>query len=149
VWTSRKFCDSCAKRFRQSRILYPLIAAVALIAIGLFGGRATRPAAPPLIVEREQLAPVSAPLMLASKTGAQQGAANPSSSSLASKSEPTYGADGTPAERPTDPNEIVSICGARTQKGTPCQRRVRGTGRCWQHKGLPAMLPASKLIIQQ
>jgi hypothetical protein len=25
---------------------------------------------------------------------------------------------------------------------------VRGTGRCWQHRGMPAMLPPSKLVIQ-
>src|ERR1043166_8751637 len=35
----------------------------------------------------------------------------------------------------------VYICGARTKKGTPCSRRVHGPVRCWQHKGLPAMLP--------
>jgi hypothetical protein len=62
---------------------------------------------------------------------------------------PVYGADGTEAERPTDPAEVVSICGARTKKGTPCSRRVRGTGRCWQHRGKPAMLPASKLIVRE
>lgn len=28
----------------------------------------------------------------------------------------------------------VGTCGARTQKGTPCKRRVKGGGRCWQHK---------------
>jgi hypothetical protein len=60
-----------------------------------------------------------------------------------------YGADGTEAERPTDPDEIVSICGARTQRGTPCSRRVRGTGRCWQHRGRGAMLPAAKLIVRE
>lgn len=28
-----------------------------------------------------------------------------------------------------------SMCGARTKKGTSCQRRVSGGGRCWQHGG--------------
>jgi hypothetical protein len=60
---------------------------------------------------------------------------------------PSYGADGTASERPTDPMEVVSICGARTKKGTPCSRRVRGEGRCWQHRGRPAMLPPQKLIV--
>lgn len=27
-----------------------------------------------------------------------------------------------------------SICGARTKKGTPCQRRVVGGGYCYQHR---------------
>ncbi|HEX8149343.1 MAG TPA: hypothetical protein VF591_19325, partial [Pyrinomonadaceae bacterium] len=60
---------------------------------------------------------------------------------------PSYGADGTAGERPTDPEEVVYVCGARTKKGTPCQRRVRGPGRCWQHRGKPAILPPSKLVV--
>ena len=63
------------------------------------------------------------------------------------KAEPAYGPDGTANERPTDPQEVVYICGARTKKGTPCQRRVRGPFRCWQHRGMPAMLPPSKLVV--
>ena len=41
------------------------------------------------------------------------------------------------------------ICGARTKKGAPCSRRVHGQVRCWQHKGMPAMLPVEKLKIKQ
>jgi hypothetical protein len=44
--------------------------------------------------------------------------------------------------------EQVYTCGARTKKGKPCSRRVHGPVRCWQHKGLPAMLPAEKLQIK-
>jgi len=41
------------------------------------------------------------------------------------------------------------ICGARTQKGTPCRRRVHAAGdRCFQHKGLAAMVPMDKLVIK-
>lgn len=43
----------------------------------------------------------------------------------------------------------VYICGARTKKGTPCSRRVHGPVRCWQHKGLPAMLPVEKLRVSE
>jgi hypothetical protein len=43
----------------------------------------------------------------------------------------------------------VYICGARTKKGTPCSRRVHGPVRCWQHKGLPAMLPVEKLRVTE
>lgn len=44
--------------------------------------------------------------------------------------------------------EEVYTCGARTKKGTPCSRRVHGPVRCWQHKGMPAMLPPEKLIVK-
>jgi len=55
-----------------------------------------------------------------------------------------------PSARAVQPveNERVYICGARTKKGTPCQRRVRSLERCWQHRGRPAMLPPEKLIMQ-
>ena len=32
-------------------------------------------------------------------------------------------------------SDPVHLCGALTKKGTPCSRRVKGGGRCWQHKG--------------
>jgi hypothetical protein len=47
------------------------------------------------------------------------------------------------------PTEAVYYCGAQTKKGTPCSRRVKGGGRCWQHAGQPAMLPPEKLLISQ
>lgn len=147
LWTSRRFCPACARRFRRSQILTSLMAVVALFSLGLIIGRSLRPAPPPLIVERGQFP--EAPATGASKAGAQaRDEESEPPSAAAPTSVPGYGPDGTATERPTDPNETVSICGARTQKGTPCQRRVRGTGRCWQHKGLPAMLPPNKLIVK-
>lgn len=146
VWTSRQFCSDCARRFRQSRFVAPAIAGTALFAIGLAAGRAARPAAPPLIVERGQLSAL--PAASTESGGKTSGAEVDKEATPAEKPEPAHGADGTATERPTDPEETVSLCGARTQKGTPCQRRVRGTGRCWQHKGMPAMLPPGKLVIQ-
>ena len=129
-WTSRRFCADCAPRFRRAQILRPVVAGAALFLLGLVMGRAARPAPPPLIVERAQLAEIT----LAPADDGNRGAG------AAKNAEPHYGPDGTATERPTEPDEVVSICGARTQKGTPCQRRVRGTGRCWQHKGMPAII---------
>ena len=45
--------------------------------------------------------------------------------------------------------ETVYFCGAQTKKGMPCSRKVKGGGRCWQHSGQPAMLPAEKLVAAQ
>lgn len=146
LWTSRRFCSDCAPRHRKAQFLLPTIAGAGLFIIGLVAGRVARPAPPPLIVERGELAAVSIPPT--KSEGRSNGAGAERDAASAPKSEPTYGPDGTATERPTEPDETVSICGARTQKGTPCQRRVRGTGRCWQHKGLPAMLSPGKLIIQ-
>ncbi len=144
-WTNRRFCSGCTRRFRRAQILSSLIVGATLFCLGLAAGRALRPSPPPLVVERGQLSA----LPTQSKTGAQPTEAEADEDTAATpKPEPSYGPNGSATERPTDPNEIVSICGARTQKGTPCRRRVRGTGRCWQHKGLPAMLPPAKLVVQ-
>ena len=147
-WTSRRFCTDCAPRLRRRQLLATLFTFVTLFALGVILGRHMRPNPPPLTLQRGELPPASTntpPKTETSSTVSENSAAD--SSSSATKPEPEYGADGTATERPTDPNEMVSICGARTQKGTPCKRRVRGTGRCWQHRGLPAMLPPSKLIV--
>lgn len=50
------------------------------------------------------------------------------------------------AETQTSEEELTYYCGAETKKGTPCSRKVKGGGRCWQHKGQAAVLPPEKLI---
>ncbi len=143
-WTSRRFCPNCALRFRRSRIARPLLAGLLLCGLSFSAGRALRPAPPPLLVSANGTllapAPRSTEIVTAHTTTASSNSPVPPLV--------VYGPDGTANERPTDPNEIISLCGARTKKGTPCQRRVRGTGRCYQHLGKPAMLPPEKLIIQ-
>jgi hypothetical protein len=44
--------------------------------------------------------------------------------------------------------ETVYMCGAKTKKGMPCSRKVKGSVRCWQHSGQDAMLSAKDLRIQ-
>ncbi|HEY0080324.1 MAG TPA: hypothetical protein VGB73_17070 [Pyrinomonadaceae bacterium] len=148
LWTSRRFCSSCEGRFRGARLVAPLVASVALLLSAFAAGRLTRPAPPPLLINRVTT-PASSASNSLSRQETTQAPGNPAKGGAKpDASTPRYGADGTPDERPTDPDEIVSICGARTKKGTPCSRRVRGTGRCWQHRGRPAMLPPAKLIVE-
>ena len=141
VWTSRRFCAKCAARFRRARLTWSLMAWGALLCAGFIAGRAARPAPPPLLVEHDQT-PASV-----NQSPIKALSSNMGPTPIRTPAAQTYSLDSKSIESPTDPNEIVSICGARTKKGTPCQRRVRGTGRCWQHRGMPAMLPASKLIL--
>lgn len=125
-WTSRRFCDACARRLRRERARLPLICAALLLSVGFLTGRALRPKPPLLIIQRS----ASSPLLKSGGAG--------ESGQAASSSNP-----GTPLIE-----EAVYICGARTKKGTPCSRRVHQPGRCWQHKGMPAMLAAEKLIVK-
>jgi hypothetical protein len=156
LWTSRRFCPACARNSRGKRFAAPLLFAAALAGVGFVCGRMLRPSPPPLVVERGtlNLAPVPAGDTPRRSGDARREDATPNREDAAkhedaaAKPEPSYGPDGTANERPTDPEEVVYICGARTKKGTPCQRRVRGPFRCWQHRGMPAMLPPSKLVVQ-
>jgi hypothetical protein len=144
LWTSRKFCTDCAPRFRRTQIFLHIAAGATLFGTGLLAGRGVISSSPPpLTVEHGELSVVNAP----AKKDEGKGAETAPGDGQTPKPEPSYGPDGTATERPTDPEEVVAICGARTQKGTPCQRRVRGTGRCWQHRGMPAMIPLEKRII--
>jgi hypothetical protein len=54
AWTSRRYCASCAKRFRRGWIA-PFTLACALASVGFAFGRLLRPAPPPLTMERGAL----------------------------------------------------------------------------------------------
>jgi hypothetical protein len=139
AWTSRRFCPPCGRRLRRGRLGAGVVLACALFGPGFLLGRLVSPPPPPLVLERggAGLAPLPA----------QAGEAGRGGGGVEASPAHAYGPDGTANERPTDPEEVIYICGARTKKGTPCQRRVRGPGRCWQHRGMPAILPPSKLVV--
>jgi len=131
LWTSRRFCDACVPRFRKEHWLSPLILISTLLGLGFITGRTLKPEPAPLIIQRGVPAVPSA--------------------TKADRSSSAGGADTTSATGVTQPSmgeEQVYMCGARTKKGTPCSRRVHGLVRCWQHKGMSAMLPPDKLIIR-
>ncbi len=132
IWHSRKFCSACARKFRQARLLQPLLLSLALIVSGYVVGRSRRPPAPPLTIERRADSPLSD---------------NPveSTSNLATADS---GSSAAGEQGPSTVDEEVYLCGARTKKGTPCSRRVPAPRRCWQHKGMPAILPPEKLQIK-
>ena len=131
-WTSRKFCDGCARKLRKSRLAMSLLTSLALIASGYVAGRSRRAAPPPLTIVRRSDSPLTdAPSQRTSATAGQ--------SHLGQAAAPT---------QPPSIEEEVYLCGARTKKGTPCSRRVQSPRRCWQHKGMPAMLPPEKLLVK-
>jgi len=118
LWTSRKLCERCLPRFIKEQLIHAGAAAVAILLAGIVLGRAARSTPPPLVIQRTQDSRLSS-------------AANPQN----------------PSNSTTSLIEEIYTCGARTKKGSPCSRRVHGPVRCWQHKGMPAMLPQEKLRI--
>lgn len=133
AWTSTRFCGDCARRLGRMGLIRSLtilaIAAAAAFALG----RYLRPAPPPLLIQRAANSPLSdLPVNLndSARTTNRSNSTNPIAA-VSSIDEPGY------------------ICGARTRKGTPCHRRVHVAGeRCFQHKGLPAMVPLEKLVVK-
>lgn len=128
VWTSRRFCDNCARAFAKSHWLRPAVAVVIFFGAAVSLGRGCRSAPPPLIIER----PVGPGVNSAVNSGTTSSAPN---STTANVTQPS-------------PEQLYT-CGARTKKGTPCSRRVHGPVRCWQHKGDKAILPQEKLRIKE
>ncbi len=133
LWLRGAICDDCAIRpgvRTRGRAFF----AVALLGLAAFAfGRFLRPSPPALVIQRVANSPLpDAPLNL-----------NSLAKSPASTSNPSYSS--TPGD-----DETVYLCGARTQKGRPCRRRVHVAGeRCFQHKGRTAMVPLEKLVINR
>jgi hypothetical protein len=134
AWLNSRFCVDCARRLGRVGWVKPTVL-IALVAVSAFAaGRFLRRPAPPLIVQRAANSPLSdLPVGLTdahTSNRNEKTATNPSVNS-ASVDEPGY------------------ICGARTKKGTPCHRRVHVPGeRCFQHKGLAAMVALEKLVVK-
>ena len=108
-----------------------LIFTISIIAVAAFAfGRYLRPKPPPLIIQRAENSPLS-DLPVNVDALAKRADANPDRAVTATV------------------DDVVYLCGARTKKGTPCRRRVHAAGeRCFQHKGMPAMVPLEKLTIK-
>ncbi|MEP6911815.1 MAG: hypothetical protein ABI923_03620 [bacterium] len=139
-WTSRRFCADCGARFRRAELALPFLLGAGLLIAGFSFGRYLRPAPPPLIVQRFAKSPLpDIPVAIASGAPAQL----PNNSNRSAGNPVDEGNNQTGG-----PGEVVYICGARTKKGTPCSRRVHGPVRCWQHKGMPAMLSQEKLLVK-
>ena len=129
------FCGDCDRRLGRPGYT-KIISIFAIVAASAFGlGRYLRPAAPPLIIQRAANSPLSDSALNLNDSA---GPGNRDDSSKLNLDTPKPASD-----------DKVYICGARTKKGTPCQRRVHAAGeRCFQHKGMPAILPLDRLAVK-
>ena len=137
-WSVRlgdRLCGHCARRFGTFARFRSLAIFVAMVAAAFALGRYMRPAPPPLIIQRLANSPLSdSPVELDAISRA-------SDSNRDDLQNRNHSASVTEDEG--------YVCGARTRKGTPCRRRVHAPGqRCFQHKGLPAMVSADKLVVK-
>lgn len=131
--TSRRFCDFCEIEQKQHDLIPRVFVGLAI----LFGaaGIAAYVSSP------SQTAPSKA-RELRSDTASRPVPVTRNSNSANSIVNEVVAASNTATsntkQREVERNsstEAVYYCGALTKKGTPCTRRVKAKGRCWQHVG--------------
>ncbi len=155
--TSRRFCELCETDFKLDDLI-PKATVAAGILLGIFGlGMFLQKAEKPL-----NLVSGNSPNINKSVVNTQV-SVNANAQSFAKIQETNFAAAQSPTKYPTAlpkqdlktqkvenqpraAQETMYFCGAETKKGTPCSRRMKGGGRCWQHVGKPAMLPPEKLV---
>lgn len=146
--TSRRFCEFCAIEQKQHDLV-PRAVAVVLILFGAAGftayigsGSKTTPATAVDTSKVRELR--SEHPRVANVSGVSNSSPVDTKDLAPPESAPASSQDASAniKQRPVQPNsstQAVYYCGAMTKKGTPCTRRVKAPGRCWQHIGQPAM----------
>ncbi len=147
-WTSRSFCENCEPVFRLSRVVPAGFLGIILFVGGMFFGQSgQKPQKAVSAVSNGPAAGIEKPRSTAPKqlsaAGGQSQAQNQAAAPVPAENIRPLTTKPPAASYPPAPEtpKAVYTCGARTQKGTPCSRRVKIAGsRCWQHLGKPSML---------
>jgi len=147
--TSRRFCQVCESEFKGLDLIPRAIVGAGVV-LAIFGlgayirsGGSTETS---LVSAARRQEGVQQP---ATKPVQQpKPVETPAVDTTASAPRSLIAAPVPPAVAVTETAEPVYFCGARTKKGTPCSRRVKGNIRCFQHLGSDAILPPDKLKIR-
>lgn len=141
LWTSRRFCELCQVEHQVDEWL-PRIIGGFLFLVGMFGIGASldgRNGSADLTFAPSRLASDRAEER-AKTTGAEkENRTLPVLADADRRVADPKTAEGRPAgpgpgpAKPDTAEEPAVFCGALTKKGTPCTRKVKGGGRCWQH----------------
>lgn len=157
LWTSNRCCENCEYLEDGGRFWKPVAAGALLFVGGIFAGQVVQQKPlPPVIIAKQEVAAAPSPQKLIVQTPSNVNIQNLSSASVKTAPSAAPLISQSPAKIVAPPlvvaensaDETAFYCGARTQKGAPCSRRVKGGGRCWQHAGKAAMLPDEKLRIR-
>ena len=155
-WTSRRFCETCSAENKiydwlpRGLVAFGVLFSIFGLGAYLSGGKREAPVA---VKQNRSENPKPLPTPENQKVVSQASAnAQPllQQPSVNNQTKPVLQAPKTePIQKENASKEIAYFCGAQTKKGTPCSRRVKGGGRCWQHAGQPAILPPEKLVASQ
>ena len=146
LWTSRRFCPLCETEHKGIDLLPRALICLALV-MTVFGF-AAYVRRPPKVAGAEEVIR-SAQLRSNLKSPASSNEIESNSNPTTNTSVPanlTNVAAPQISEQPkrekTTSDETVYYCGAITKKGTPCTRRVKTKGFCWQHARSGQVAPA-------
>ena len=152
-WTSTRFCDLCATDHQVIEIGPKILGVVAILAVSLgIGSLMKSQSSPGPTIVKHDLEVRANTLTPASNFRTTDAPSNQSQRSLSLENANAPKSVAPVANSKSEPPAVsgpVYFCGAATKKGTPCTRKVKGNVRCWQHQGMPAMLPPDKLLISK
>ena len=146
LWTSRRFCALCATEHQGAEFLPKAIVGIGALAIifsvasSIRGPNYSRDAAGfPTQQTKVSLKPPSADRSTASDAGK---AVEPLPRNIDPQPNTKAEINEQPQREKRSSEETVYYCGAITKKGTPCTRRVKTKGFCWQHAKSGQIAPA-------
>ena len=163
ITTSRRFCDVCENEFKFYDWL-PLMAVtfgilLSIIGIGSFwqkSGSSDNKLTKQFVssspnVNKNSAVKTNTEQILSDQNVNRLVQPQPNNLTVETKSPVVSSAKTTKQSEiaPSESVEKIYFCGAQTKKGSPCSHKVKGGGRCWQHKGQPAMMAQEKLLVSQ
>jgi hypothetical protein len=140
IWTSRRFCALCETEFKGIDLIPKVIVGLGLLLaisgmVGYVGGPSP-PVTSETAFKSQKLSAGVKPAPLSSNS-----AVSPTANSAQTATvKPEINEQPQREKRTSD--ETVYFCGAITKKGTPCTRRVKTKGFCWQHAKSGQLAPA-------
>jgi hypothetical protein len=151
IFTSRRFCIVCETEYKGADWIPRAFVGLGLLMFVLgFGGLISKKAEERPVKRAAKV--VEKPVLPApaQTEQPQQRPVNDERTQRPADPPPRNMATALPPSEPIQRivSDPVYMCGAETKKGTPCSRRVKGSGRCFQHKGMRAMLAESKLRVE-
>jgi len=137
LWTSRRFCDLCSTEYKHLDIFPPAFVCVGafltLLGVGTYFRSPAETAgfesSKPVTVSSKQLKPAT---LFSSNTASNEVNSDANSNTGQPGAVVSQNIE-QPSRRSNTSEDAVYYCGALTKKGTPCTRRVKVKGYCWQH----------------
>ena len=145
LWTSRRFCPLCETEHKGIDILPRVVIGLGLI-MTVFGfasyiRKPNKTTTGEEIVRPTQLRSDLKPAPK-QNDGSSNAKIQPNPAAPATGNVALSQLNEQPKQEKTTSDETVYYCGAITKKGTPCTRRVKTKGFCWQHARAGQVAPA-------